>query len=161
MDNLETFVQSIKDNRLYHGSCISLTGKMLKEYFSPCIYGWRDENGWLYIGKSFLSGFSRITTHISEKNNQLYKEIKDDYQVFIWLFPNIEESELLYLERRLIFELQPELNVTHRKSCRLLNGDLLSVEELIEPIKAQPKKRIRINHKELKARYDKLYGKGE
>jgi len=103
--DLADFVDNIKNNRFYSGNCLVLTGEKYNSYLVPCIYGWRDEDNWLYIGKSVCGAFNRLTAHRYDK-----KEINDSCQIFIWFFPEVSDMQLHLLEKQLIWELNPLYN---------------------------------------------------
>lgn len=94
---------------------MSLSGTMLKTFSRPCIYAWKNEKEWLYVGKS-TRGLFRLFTHTSEKYGSGIKQapLEEDH-IFVWFFPDITEEELTDLERVVILILKPVYNMSTPK----------------------------------------------
>ena len=104
-----------------------LTGAELQRLTSPCIYGWRRSNEWLYIGYS-KEGLTRL---ISRQHKVFVKfEIWDTDELFVWQPKGISQKDLKGLEEVLIAMLSPKYNIylkedskTNRRKVRIRDGE--------------------------------------
>lgn len=77
----------------------------LKEFFRPCVYGFRRNGAIVYIGSS-RQGLARLVNH--------HAIIVTDFcagdELLIWRHPNDDVNALRAREKELILELRPLLN---------------------------------------------------
>jgi len=101
-----------------------------------CIYAWRREESWMYIGSS-TNGIGRILNHDLIDLN----EMKSSDLVYVWYFPTFTQKRLLELELALINKLQPLYNKTGtnkgeaNKKVKEERNFTLATEQLAEYLK--------------------------
>lgn len=88
-------------------SQLELSGLSFNDYKTPCIYAWKREDTWLYIGAS-KCGFSRVFNNKHHIFNKL--GVRDTDKILIWFFNNLTVQELFNFEALLISEYKPLYN---------------------------------------------------
>jgi hypothetical protein len=102
-------LEKIKENKPYSlNNCMIFTDGSLKELTKTCIYGWKNETEWLYIGMSV----TRIFRVINHDRTQDFTNIEDSDHIFLWFLPNTSKKDLREIEKELIYLLKPKYNKT-------------------------------------------------
>lgn len=123
MNEIEQLLEKIRQDKPFSvENCMVVTNKMVQNMIQPCIYGWKNDKGWLYIGKS-LFGLLRILQHATNG------KISDNDIIFIWFLPNTTDDELKKVEKILLVELQPKYNGTNTKKNKTYKGITISINK--------------------------------
>ena len=82
----------------------TLTGKQLLDWMRPCVYAWRRNGQWLYVGQS-VRGLSRLGGHHAVSLN----DILPTDELLMW---HVDHAERIRLEAELIVVNRPLYNRT-------------------------------------------------
>lgn len=108
-----------------------LTGLELIKSRGPCVYGWKRQEEWLYIGFS-----TRGLMRLLEQNHNAFGTFKleDADEIYIWSPDNISIERLKLIEEALIKELQPTLNrdLTKHKNRKSIKREAAKALFLVE-----------------------------
>lgn len=77
----------------------------LKEFFRPCVYGFKRSGSIVYIGSS-RQGLARLINH----HAIVISDFSSGDELLIWRHPNDDIAALRAREKELILELRPLLN---------------------------------------------------
>jgi len=97
----------INSNQEKSSATILLSGHDYFDYLTPCIYGWRRLEEWLYIGSSTFGLRRVLTPH--HAINKVEPVLLID-KIYIWQFPDIAWDKLAQIENELIYALKPKHN---------------------------------------------------
>ena len=109
-----------------------VTGEQLREWTRPCVYAWRRDGKWLYVGQS-ARGLARLWSHHVLK----YDAILPTDEILLW---HVDHYERMRLEAELIFVNRPLYNrAIPRDDCRWWEWERLPER----PKKAKPARKPR------------------